>query len=529
MESVHSPGNVYLQHPQWAEGGMKVTFIFLADAGEGIMSFRLADQRWETLIEPSRNDLQSSFLRNDSLFFISSKSGTDNIYLLTSDNKTTVLTNSGFGTIDLTPVGNKIIFGNYTSLGNNICSTSIETVPGVVKDNADSSAFLINRIKIKPPEGADSSEAKYSPLPYRKWQHLFRFHSWMPFYADIEEIKADPESVRPGFTIMTQNALSTLVSTIGYEYSADKRNLFHSRITWQGWYPVFESQLDYGTEPAISKMGEQVANPSDIQTGINFTNTISLPLHFSSGKFSEYFRPYLSTEYRNQYVYIKEEGSYDYGQTVLSARLYFSNYYMSAFRDIYPGWVQTIDFSYRYAPFDKNIYGSAVSLKSSFYFPGFFPNNGIKLRLETEKQDPAKYLYANNSSIPRGYKNIVSEKMNFFSVDYFMPLAYPDFNLASLLYLKRIRTSIFYDYMAGPGNTFYQNSEKGLVPLYNTPDKESFRTFGFELLADFHILRIPFMISAGIQSAWKNLNESPTVELLFNIDLYGMTFGSRKF
>ena len=28
------------------------------------------------------------------------------------------------------------------------------------------------------------------------------------------------------------------------------------------------------------------------------------------------------------------------------------------------------------------------------------------------------------------------------------------------------------------------------------------------------------MISGGVQSAWKNLNESPTFELLFNIDLY---------
>ena len=41
----------------------------------------------------------------------------------------------------------------------------------------------------------------------------------MPFYADIEEIKADPASVRPGISLMTQNHLSTLISTIGYEYS----------------------------------------------------------------------------------------------------------------------------------------------------------------------------------------------------------------------------------------------------------------------------------------------------------------------
>ena len=528
IQSVNSPGNFYLQHPQWAEGGMKVTFVFLSDAGEGILSFAFAGQQWETLIEASRDDLQSSFLRNDSLFFISSSSGTDNIYLHTPDNKTTALTRSGFGTIDLSPAGNKLFFGDYTFLGNNICSTSIEAAPEADKDNA-SSSFLINRFDIKPHADADSNEAKYVPVPYRKWQHLFRFHSWMPFYADIQELNVDPVSVRPGVTIMTQNALSTLTSTIGYEYSAEKLNVLHSRITWRGWYPVFESQLDYGNTAQIYKLDEKVSNPSDIKSGISFLNSVYLPLRFNSGSFSEYFRPSLSSDYRNQYFYIKEDDSYDYGQTIISARLYFSNYYRSAFRDIYPKWAQTIDFNYTFAPFDKNIYGSAVSLRSALFFPGFLPNNSIKIRIEKEKQLPVRDIFfGNRVSLPRGYNNIFPTDIDLLSADYVLPLAYPDFNIASLLYLKRIRTGLFYDYATGPGNSFYQFSANGLVPLYNNPDKISFRSFGFELLADFHLLRIPFMISGGIQSAWKNLNESPFVELLFNIDLYGMTFGRRQ-
>ena len=193
----------------------------------------------------------------------------------------------------------------------------------------------------------------------------------MPFYADIESLKVNPASVRPGVTIMTQNTLSTLTSTIGYEYSADKRNVFHSRITWKGWYPVIESQLDYGTIPHISKMGADVANPSVIQPGISFLNTISIPLQFSSGRFSEYMRPSLTAEYMNDYIYLKEKSAYDYGQTIITARLYFSNYDRSAIRDIYPRWAQILDFNYCFAPLDKPIYGTVLSLKTAFYFPGF--------------------------------------------------------------------------------------------------------------------------------------------------------------
>jgi hypothetical protein len=397
-----------------------------------------------------------------------------------------------------------------------------------VKNNYSSSSFLINRFDIKPASGKMDTSFVYTPEPYRKWQHLFRFHSWMPFYADIEELKADPESIRPGVTFMTQNSLSTLISTVGYEYSLDKRNVIHTRITWKGWYPVIESQLDYGTAPLISKTGETIANPSDIKPGINFLNTISLPLQFFSGRFSEFIQPSFSMNYLNRYIYLPDKNIYDYGQTIITGRFYFSNCDRSAIRDIYPRWAQIIDFNYRFAPFDNTIYGSAVSIKTAFYFPGLFPNQSLKIRLEAEKQDHEKYLYTNFSSLPRGYYNILSTDIKVFSVDYFLPLGYPDLNVASLLYLKRIRTGLFYDYAAGPGNSMYKNTSSGLVPVFETSEKEFLRSFGVELLADFHVLRIPFMISAGVQSAWKSANEPPSLELLFNVNLFGMTFGKRR-
>jgi hypothetical protein len=528
IRSVSSPGNVYLQHPEWSTDGKKITFIFLSEEGEGILSFENETREWKTLIKAEKDDLQSSFLKNDSLFYISSSSGTDNVYLLTKKNKKTILTRSKFGTTDVSPAGNKVLFSNYSSLGNNISSTSVSSASEAAAPNVSSGSFLINRFDIKTHPESDSSDVKYTPVPYRKWQHLFRFHSWMPFYADIETIKSDPASVRPGLTVMTQNSLSTLTSTIGYEYSTDKRNVIHSRVTWSGWYPVIESQLDYGTLPRISKMGQNVDNPAIIQTGINFRNTISIPLQFSSGRFSQFVRSSISAEYVNQYIFIKEKGLYDYGQTIFTGRFYFSNYAIAAIRDIYPRSAQIIDFNYCFAPFDKSIYGSAISLKTAFYFPGLFASNGIKIRLETEKQDPEKYLYSNFSSIPRGYKNIIFEKIQFASVDYVLPIAYPDFNIASLIYIKRIRGGLFYDYASGPGNSMYKYSANGLVPLYNNAERESFSSYGVQLLADFHLFRIPFMISGGVQSAWKSFNQSPIIELLFNVDLFGMTVGKRK-
>jgi hypothetical protein len=227
-------------------------------------------------------------------------------------------------------------------------------------------------------------------------------------------------------------------------------------------------------------------------------------------------------------VYITEDGSYDYGQNLLSGRLYFSNYHRFAYRDIYPRWGQTFDVNYTFAPADRDIYGTQVSFRSAFYFPGFYPGNGIRLRLEKEVQDPVRYLLSRRVSLPRGYDNIISNDLNYFSADLVSPLFYPDINVASLLYVKRLRTSVFYDFAQGTGNTYYENTSTGLEPVYFHDYTEYFSSAGFELMADFHVFRIPYMISAGVQSAWTRDNTAPVIRFLLNIDLFGMAISRTR-
>jgi hypothetical protein len=74
----------------------------------------------------------------------------------------------------------------------------------------------------------------------------------------------------------------------------------------------------------------------------------------------------------------------------------------------------------------------------------------------------------------------------------------------------------------------YHNSSEGLSPLYDTSARKSFSSFGIELTGDFHVLRIPYTISGGIQAAWKNINEPPVFGVLFNIDLLGMSIGKKQ-
>jgi hypothetical protein len=528
ITSSESPQNAALQRPQWEQGGSEITIISLTEEGEGILSYSVKEHTWRTLIENGNDDLQSSLLRNDSLFYISSHSGTDNIYLKAPGKDDILITQSKYGINDLSPDETRLLFSNYSSAGYDICITRLNEI-SEIQDNVDESpSFLINRFEKKTVGEAAKDLSDYSPVPFRKHRHLFRFHSWMPFYADIEEVRDDPASVRPGITLLSQNHLSTLTTAIGYEYTDNKEHLLHSKITWKGLYPVIESRIDYGGDAGIFTGGESVSGPDGVKAGIRLVNSVNIPLRFTSGKYSQYIQPSITHDYRNYYIYVREEDKYDYGQTLLSARLYISNYHRSSVRDIYPRWAQTIDLNYTYSPFNSNFFPDVASVRTSFYIPGLAPNNGIRFRFEKEKQGESEYSFINRISFPRGYRNIISEDLNFFSADYVFPLAYPDINISSLVYLKRIRCALFGDHATGTGNTYLKETDTGPAFDYRYHGRQEFQSFGLELMADFHVLRLPFMISAGVQTSWLDISEKPVIGMLFNIELFGMAINRGK-
>ncbi|MCU0461305.1 MAG: hypothetical protein MUF36_04725 [Bacteroidales bacterium] len=531
LKKIPAPVNASLQRPQWSEDGKKITVIYLTEEGEGIMSYNMDDGMWEILLPTGRDDLQTSFLRNDSLFYISSVNGTDNVYLIDHNKSVTQVTNSRFGANDLSLRGSTILFCDYTSSGNNICSVSLNEAMGKTSKAFIPVSYLADRFEINKGNVYDAGSKTYTPEPYRKWQHLSGIHSWMPFYADIEEIQADPASIRPGATIMTQNQLSTLTVTASYEYSELKDHLMHARISWKGWYPVFESQIDYGTEPLIYNVrtnGTPAPDPAETTRGYQFRNTISLPLSVSSGRFNQFFYLAGISNYYNDYLYINESSTYTRGLTQLAGRFYFTNFRKSALRDLYPEWAQSLDIMYSWYPFNSDYLGSSLSFRSALYFPGGFRDHSIRIRLEAEKQTtPFKYYrQGNRISFPRSYNDISSNKAGFLSADYIMPLAYPDFNITSLLYLKRIRAVLFYDYTRGTGNSV-GNYADGVYKIEFHNYSEEFKSFGLQLLSDFYLFRIPYMISAGVETAFRSFDETPYFRLLFNIDIYGMSIGRR--
>jgi hypothetical protein len=522
LMDVATPGNIIIQRPAWTADGRGVTVVTLSGSGEGIRTYYPTGKKWVVNKPESVNDIRQARISGDTLFYLAQGDGPDNIYRVTDDTVVTRITDSRFGISGFSISGSKVLFSEYTASGFSIASADASETFGP-------SPAVINKL-IPPVAPVPSGEKTGSPViptdfvpkRYIKATHLFNFHSWFPFYGDIDEIKTDPTAVRPGVTLMSQNHLSTLISTLGYEYS-DGNHYFHSGIKWKGWYPVFEADITYGGKQAVTKDTVTRPDPADLKGDLIFNASVYDQLWFAHGKFRQLFMPALYLSYRNRYTYIREYSAYDKGVAHLTGRLYLSNTFRTVYRDINPRWGQVIDLRLTAAPWDDILYSNRKYARGTLFLPGAFRNHSLVIKAGYEDQSPFRKMAYNNSlPYPRGYKDqLISEKFFSFSADYTMPLFYPDLAAGSLLYLKRIRGSLFYDLATG-WKTFNYETRKLI------DGRADYSSFGTELLADFYVLRLPFEMSGGISAGYIPARATPFINGTFSVNIYGTVLGGKR-
>jgi hypothetical protein len=245
-----------------------------------------------------------------------------------------------------------------------------------------------------------------------------------------------------------------------------------------------------------------------------FTAETYVPLRFNTGKYLSIIQPRIDYSYRRDVQYVESEEKYSTGAHYLYYYLYGSAYLRKGIRDIIPrvGFVTTL--GYYHAPFRNQVYGSVSQIGFTGFLPGFMKHHSVKLSVQYQKQYPldmARPAFINLIAIPRGLRNIFGEVMTRTSVDYVTPLVYPDLSLTALLYLKRIRAAFWADHLTG-SNVIITEPD----PHY---ENRNYTTVGFDLVADFHLLRIDFPISAGARFYFEPETGTRGIEVIYSIDI----------
>ncbi|MCD6091606.1 MAG: hypothetical protein J7J72_08910 [Bacteroidales bacterium] len=493
--------NDFMSYPTWSDKGEKIVAVSLNEKGKSLIEFDVSSGKYTYLLPFSSVDIRQPIYWNEYVLFQGAYSGISNIYALHLPNKAVFqVTSSAFGAHAPQVWKGQLAYMEYTANGNQIAVKKLDSELWKPLEEVENTNYPLADILHQQEDTLLLSEAipqtKYEVKKYSKLGHLLNPHSWGPFTVSM-----DNYGFNPGISVSSQNKLSTFFLSLGYEYDLNNQEgTYFTDATYLGWYPAFSLRTEYGYREGLMHNTE---HDSTFKIGYNETNirtSVYIPLFFSSGNWHQRIQPQINFEYKQLDVVDTDVELLKSNYKVVDYSLSFSNYQHSAKQAVYPKWGQSLSIMYRQTPFDES--GDLFTFSSLFYFPGLIKHQGLRLYLAFQERIGDADFYSDQIGFSRGYSGLNFKKVFSYRVDYKLPLTYPDFNLSSLVYLKRITLAVFYD------------ETKNLVG-----DQEHYRSIGNDLLFEMHFLRsfIPFEI--GLRSVYLIEDRSPYFGFLSSIKI----------
>ncbi len=526
--------NPYFFTPCWDEKGEKLYAIALSSKGKFLASFNLQTKEVQPLTDSTFANLKNPVCYDDRIIFSSDFFGIDNLYAIDLQSKTVteiVLVPFGADYPTVSAPQKKLLFSNYTSAGYQLATihfqestkgktvNSLNLLPEPLAEN-------LSRQEIGIPDFSNSDSIRYRSKKYLKIGHLFNFHSWAPAYIDVNNYE-----ITPGLSLFSQNKLGTAETRLGYDYSVtDRTGRYKVAFNYSGLFPEISTELSVGNEASnyylitntVNKYNQIISSDTTIQRFTWKESTadldVRLPFNLSKGKYSKFFMPELKYTF-NQVSHQSSTPKtfYSGNYHALTYRLYFYNLIHESAQNLMPRWGQVLDLVYRHTPFIGNNLGTLAGGQSILYFPGLFKNTGLKIyQGYQEKSFSKSYNFSNFVRFPRGFQSYQNNKMYSLAADYRFPFWYPDFSIGKFAYIKRLKSSVFYDYAWLSVPTIDKNDI-----IYPNQRKFYLQSLGLELTSDLHVLRLFAPIEIGIRSIYLPDLQDFRFDLLFSIDFNG--------
>jgi hypothetical protein len=494
-----NPENDFFLNPSWSEDGSKIVVMRQNRVGRALSIIYPTSDEIVDIIPPCLENITHPVFYRDFILFNSPYSGIDNIYAIdTFSRRRYQITSSQFGAFfpDVSPDCQNLLYNDYSIDGYDVAEilldpqewTNIESVEKQSLPFFDPLVYSADENDAV--ENKSFSTKEYEVHNYLPLAHVLNVHSWtyQPFPPDL------------GFYLFSNDTLN-MASLIGrLTYNVNEKKLgFGVSGLYSGLFPLLDFGLNYGGRSAIyeDEYGERETS-SWQETSANMG--VQIPFNLSRGNYqiSLSLGSSLSlTSVAGKTIanpYENSNGLF----SPLSHELHFLRLKKSSFRDFQPLWGQTVSLYYHHTPLKGDFTGNLAAAKIGLYFPGLLQHHSLFFQAEFEGQNPINYQFSSELLFPRGYDYVFHDSFSKISINYAFPLAYPDWALDGIFYLKRIRTNLFYDYGIG------QAGQK----------TKTYQSLGIELKMDFHALDIPVELELGLRFAYRLLDSKVRVELI---------------
>ena len=438
--------NYFFTQTKYINSGTAVSAARNPEGNMVLVTIDLTTGALDNLTPFSFNVIGYPFVKGDTVYFNAMHDYTDEIFAVNIQNKKIFkLTNSNNGIYApcINAKGALLVsaftVGGYQLAGINLKQEDWREFPALNLIRANNKYFADSLLQMPGvgvlhtlKESIHTENVKIPVTKYRKSFRLFNFHSWRP-------VVDDPEY---GYTFYSDNILSSFKNSITYTYNrTDRSNTIGFTTAFAGWFPV----LTAGAEESFNRTVDTAFGKSVSYNAATVKAGISIPLRFIGGRTNKFLS--FGGGYNAEQYYYRGVGKNIFNNRAinyLNAFFSFRNIGQQAKQQVNPRWAQALSIDYRDAVNFRNSHKFVAH--ASFYFPGIGRNHSLVINTAYQNRDTLADLFSKNFAYSRGYQALSTRRMYKLGVNYQLPVVYPDWGFANLLYFQRIRANAFYDY-----------------------------------------------------------------------------------
>ncbi len=221
--------------------------------------------------------------------------------------------------------------------------------------------------------------------------------------------------------------------------------------------------------------------------------------------------PQVKLSYNSSYLYSEVTDNYQSGLWEVGYSLQAYRYLKTSLRDLAPRLGMLVQGVFQHTPVNTEQLGYIYYVYGRAYLPGIARHHSLQITGAWQQQKTNYFLFGSLLNFPRGYTNGRTEKMSMATLTYALPLIYPDWNWAFLIYMKRLRTNLFCDV----ADNRYRMVDRAINQLRWQSDK--MLSVGIDLIGDVNLLRINFPVNLGIRTVYVPETKEIQPSLLFNV------------
>jgi len=535
LNKWHVPPGVFYSMPRWSHDGKKVVALKTTKGGRSVVAFDAASGAEEVLIAETRENIGHPVLYNQWLLFNSPDGGIDNIYAVRLPDQVryqvTVSRHGAYNPV-VSADGTMIYYNEQSRDGLNVVAVPFNPDQWQTHQPAPQARSFFQYLVEQ--EGHPNllgtvPQQTFPTTRYHKAAGLFNPYSWGAYF-NTALTQAD-------IGIISQDVLSTISWRAGYLYNIpDQTGMWRVGVSYQNLFPIVDvnvlfgpRQLNEGIVPYYRIEGPDTVRTADelrfsweeksVEAGLRIPLITTRSRFIGNFTVSNYIGYTQVSGFRNSItgegrIITPEIPVYWLRNYPGNGNLIYNHFSMSAFRllrrsrrDINSKWGQAFYLHGYGTPFrNSNYTGNQFSFYTLLYFPGLFRHHSlwgywgyqqtrIELLTRTSPSQPVTdnnlYFFRNEVPLPRGLSVFRDQKFYTMSVNYTLPVWYPDLAIGPLLNIQRLRLNGFVDYAFGTSRF--------------SPTRFSSTTYlstGVEAKVDINILRFLPQIDIGVRFSY---------------------------